>query len=176
VQLPIVLEFDPALACNVPECDRIELINVVRLQKSIGGGARVPWTWQEVLAWGARGLYYNQSAFNDYFVDEFPGAGDPYWTGNDPDDFLRGHLPAQNPEGHGYKLCEQMLSARADDPPNIPNWLFPTGATTVFAEMETCAYCSAGPGQGVWLGCVRWEYQRPLGGVNRPGFSGELAT
>lgn len=152
----ISIRFEPGSVCGLPDCKRIDLLQVVRFRLS-AGGIRRDWTSAELRALKRVGPWLDSLRIGGYVVDQNPGASDPFTTGKDPADQRTGSY------GPGRKDCDSVVVAGLYDVPRIS---LPAVADTVILEFEVNAFCSDGPGQGEWLGRYSWHWIRPRQGAS----------
>lgn len=88
-----------------------------------------------------------------YHVDYVSGEKDPYYNGDDPQDF--------GPQGNA--VSTPAVAASTSDTPNYPDGSFPVGKSKLAWEFRTAAFSAAGADEGTYYGYVDWAYAKEKG-------------
>lgn len=88
-----------------------------------------------------------------YHVDYTPGEKDPYYNGDDPNDF--------GPQGNA--VMNPKVTASTSDSPNLSDAGIPAGGTKVNWDFRTAAFSAAGDDAGTYYGYADWGYEKTKG-------------
>jgi hypothetical protein len=98
--------------------------------------------------------YLDAATTSDFYhVDYISGEKDPYYNGDDPQDF--------GPQGNA--ISTPPVPASTSDTPNYGDGSFPVGKTKLLWEFRTAAFSAAGADQGAYYGYVDWAYGKEKG-------------
>jgi hypothetical protein len=86
-----------------------------------------------------------------YHVDYVSGEKDPYYNGDDPQDFGQ----------QGNALTKTPASTY--DTPHYTDGAFPVGKSTLLYEFRTAAFSAAGADAGTYYGYSNWTYSKEKG-------------
>ena len=88
-----------------------------------------------------------------YHVDYTAGEKDPYYNGDDPNDF--------GPQGNA--VATPKVTASTTDTPNLSDAGIPAGGTKVNWDFRTAAFSAAGDDAGTYYGYADWAYEKTKG-------------
>jgi hypothetical protein len=98
--------------------------------------------------------YQDSDTTSDFYhVDYVSGEKDPYYNGDDPQDF--------GPQGNA--VATPPKPASTSDTPNYNDGSFPAGKTKLLWEFRTAAFSAAGADQGSYYGYADWAYAKEKG-------------
>ena len=88
-----------------------------------------------------------------YHVDYTQGEKDPYYNGDDPNDF--------GPQGNA--VSTPKVTASTTDTPSLSDAGIPAGGTTVHYDFRTAAFSAAGDDAGTYYGYADWAFEKAKG-------------
>ncbi|MBI3529350.1 MAG: hypothetical protein HY067_15450 [Betaproteobacteria bacterium] len=137
---------------------KIVFIQVMR--ESLDGAAAKPSASDPSFA------YQDSDTTSDmYHVDYVSGEKDPYYNGDDANDFgAQGNAAAKPP-----------VAASTTDTPRYPDATFPVGTSTLLYEFRTAAFSAAGSDAGTYYGYADWTYAKPKGSPDATAIVGTKA-
>lgn len=158
----ITIRLKPGGACDVPLCDSLHFVQVIRMRgiDTLGTTHNLSFAEQYAFDTSRAGLAANRDARvtpAGYSVDVPFGTLPPYATY--PQTFGR----------TGNKLQAMAQEAALQDAPQRSDFSYPGGIQAIVLEFELNALCTAGEGQGQWLGQCTWAWRRNKGAQ---GFTG----
>lgn len=101
-----------------------------------------------------------------YHVDYVSGEKDPYYNGDDPQDFGT----------QGNALAKPAVAASTHDTPNYNDGSFPAGKSKLLWEFRTAAFSAAGEDAGTYYGYVDWAYAKEKGKAANTAIGTSSAT
>jgi hypothetical protein len=98
--------------------------------------------------------YLDADTTSDFHhVDYTPGEKDPYYNGDDPNDF--------GPQGNA--VSTPKVTASTHDSPNLGDASLPAGSTKVDWMFRTAAFSAAGEDAGTYYAYSDWAFQKQRG-------------
>jgi len=158
----ITVRIKPGGACDIPLCDSLHFIQVIRMRGIDSLGASRDLSWFEQYASdttfaaiaGSRDSLVTPAG---YTVDMTLGRIAPYVT-----------YP-QFIGNSGSKLPLIAQEATWSDGPRRSDLSYADDIQTIVLECELNAFCTAGEGQGQWLGQCTWTWSRNRGSATPEG-------
>jgi hypothetical protein len=142
--------FFPGSACDVPDCDSLQLIQSIRVRGVKANGDSVSLSYAD-LKWrpaAERAARDSQLTVARYRIDVRKIDRIPYVS-----------IPPF------YNARPGRQSAAPDtatftDAPIINDFNYPSGVVRIVLEFEVNAFCAKGEGQGHWIGKTFWLFER----------------
>lgn len=142
--------FDPTKICSLPNCDRIKLVQAVRVSVVTyeGGGQNLLPT-ETGISESSYKLPITTPAF--FHLDVLSGKGVPFYNDNTRNDQGRTESELENTNGFHRENCEDKVAQLADRPRLVKSRTNTNWKSYVFTFVVR-AYCTAGPASGGWYG------------------------
>jgi len=155
----IDIKMKPGQACDIPLCDSIRLIQVIRMRGRHAGSPLRLVSFAEQYAFDT-----SRSGLANFYDAYVTSSG--YTV-----DFVRNDAMAPYTDSTGNKHTNTALEVHFTDTPRRSDLSYPSDIDTLIFDFELNALCTAGEGAGQWLGQVTWSWERAKGA---PSFLGTV--